>query len=183
MNWITILAIIGGVIGFVVILAIVLYVLSNKKKAQNLDKVLKEYKQENQKLDNPSVDLKEEPVFTENEYKQDTQPVIEDYTDLDIWGTNEDNQTSSEPENNEDEDIDWKNFSFIDDDDEKDKNKKKLTKKNLSQDEHQYDFEEFLDQYSYTRKIIDKDLLKKLNSLPPEIKEIILGNVFNKYDE
>ena len=181
MNWITILAIIGGVIGFIVVLAIVLYVVSNKKKTQNLDRVLKEYKQENQKLNNPSADFHEEPLTTENKYKYDTQPVIEDYTDLDIFETNEENQMSPEPENNEDEDEDWKNFSFIDDDDETDK--KKSTMKKLGRDEHQDDFEEFLDQYSYTRKIIDKDLLKKLNSLPPEIKEIILGNVFNKYDE
>ena len=45
------------------------------------------------------------------------------------------------------------------------------------------DFEEFLNEHSYSRRILNNDLIKNLKDLPPDIKAIILSNVFNKYDD
>ena len=40
-----------------------------------------------------------------------------------------------------------------------------------------------MNEHSYTRKILDNDIIDKLKNLPPEVKAIILSNVFNKYDD
>ena len=45
------------------------------------------------------------------------------------------------------------------------------------------DFEDFMNEHAYSRRIFNKDLLSKLRDLPPEIKAVILSNVFNKYDD
>ena len=176
MNWITILAIVGGGVLFLIVLVVIFFIISNKKKAQKLNKVLEQYKKESKQMDQPeSLSIAgEEPSISTEEFEAKPEPIIEDYTDLDFLGVDDIPQPPQEEEKKED-DFDWSDFSFIDDED--DKSKKKKTKR-----EPEDEFEEFLDNYSYTRKIIDKDLLKKLNSLPPEVKEIILGNVFNKYD-
>lgn len=45
------------------------------------------------------------------------------------------------------------------------------------------DFEDFMNEHSYSRKILDKNLMNKLKNLPPDVKAIILGNVFNKFED
>ena len=45
------------------------------------------------------------------------------------------------------------------------------------------DFEDFLNEHSFTRKVLDKDMVAKLNSMPPEVRAMILGNMFNKFED
>ena len=45
------------------------------------------------------------------------------------------------------------------------------------------EFEDFLNEHALSRRILNKDILEKLKDLPPDIKAIILSNVFNKYDD
>ncbi len=45
------------------------------------------------------------------------------------------------------------------------------------------EFEEFLNEHAFSRKVMDKSLLEKIKKLPPEIKSVILGNIFNKFDD
>ena len=107
--------------------------------------------------------------------EEKTEPIIEDFSDTNIFDIKDKEETKEE-------NINWEDFSlFNDEEDDETKPKKKRKKKNIDSNKEE-DFEQFLDNYSYTRKIIDKDLLKKLNSYPPEIKEIILSNILNKYD-
>lgn len=45
------------------------------------------------------------------------------------------------------------------------------------------DFETFLDEHGYSRKIFDKTLLEKIREMPPEMKAIILGNIFDRFND
>ena len=44
------------------------------------------------------------------------------------------------------------------------------------------DFEEFMNEHSYSRKIFDSTILNSIKDLPPKLKAIIIGNIFDKYD-
>lgn len=48
---------------------------------------------------------------------------------------------------------------------------------------HDDDFDDFLNEYSYSRAAVNKNLLKQLNNLPPKVKALVLGNIFNKFDD
>ena len=170
MNIVIILIIIGGAVVFLAVLGIAFLTISNKKKAQKLNKTLEEYKKQSKQEPTPSpVTISGEREKIDEKFLSSS-PIIEDYQDPDLVEekTGEDN-SQDEP------DIEWEDFKFIDEDEEKPQSKP-------VQQESKDDFEEFLDKYSYTRKVIDKNMLKKLNSLPPEVKNAILGNVFNKYE-
>ena len=52
--------------------------------------------------------------------------------------------------------------------------------KKLSRDE---EFEEFMNQHSFSRRVLDKNILDEIKNLSPKMKAIVLGNVFNKFDK
>ena len=52
------------------------------------------------------------------------------------------------------------------------------TKRNTRDD----DFEQFLNEHSYSRRIFDKTILDSIKDLSPKLKAIIIGNLFDKYD-
>lgn len=198
MDLTTILISVGASVLFLVVVVIVCVSVSNKKKEGKLDKAIEEYRNESKKAEEPSpIQIAdEEPILNNNEFENSKGLIIEDYTDSDFLGLDENiqpleenvnhkekfeddlSQESSKEKNDDSDDINWEDFTFLDDDEDKKPSKKHSKTRKQPKD----DFEDFLDNYSYTRKIIDKNLLKKLNSLPPEVKDIILGNVFNKYE-
>ena len=45
------------------------------------------------------------------------------------------------------------------------------------------EFEDFLNEHALSRRIVNNEILEKLKDLPPNIKAIILSNVFNKYND
>lgn len=45
------------------------------------------------------------------------------------------------------------------------------------------DFEEFLDEHAYSRRILNKDILSKLKDLPPDVKAVLLSGLFNRTDD
>ena len=45
------------------------------------------------------------------------------------------------------------------------------------------EFEDFLDEHAFSRKVFDKNLLNKIKKLPPEIKSVIMGNIFDKFND
>ena len=67
---------------------------------------------------------------------------------------------------------------------EKEKQRQTELEKNLNSSKYMKkdEFEEFLDEHAYSRRIINKDLMNKLKSLPPEVKAVLLSNLFNRYD-
>ena len=168
MNIATIFIIIGVVLAVLIIATIVVTSILKKKKIAKLDASIKRLQEESTAKSEaeskvtltPYVEdyVKEEETETEpvsdEENTEKKSPIIEDLSDIDIFNFDD---------NDEDDDF---NIN-IDDFDKKD-------------DE---DFEDFLDAHSYTRKIIDKNLLRRFNKLSPEVKEALLGNMFNKYED
>ncbi len=45
------------------------------------------------------------------------------------------------------------------------------------------DFNDFMNEHSYSRVISNKKLLKEMSKLPNKVKALLLGNVFNKFDD
>ncbi len=45
------------------------------------------------------------------------------------------------------------------------------------------EFQTFLDEHAYSRKIFDKTLLEKIREMPPEMKAIVLGNLFDRFND
>ena len=45
------------------------------------------------------------------------------------------------------------------------------------------DFEKFMDEHAYSRKILGKDLRNKMKGLSPQVKALILTSVLNKFDD
>ena len=52
-----------------------------------------------------------------------------------------------------------------------------------NEEKRDQDFENFLNEYSYTRAVGDKDLMKQLKNLSPKVKALLLGKIFNKFDD
>ena len=193
---VTVLAIIGGGVLFVIIVAIAIVSASNKKRSEKLKNVLEKVKQEGKDLSEQPSNItisKDEPEtsapekkdklpsgviiedYVDEEEKKKEEPTVEDYTDLNIFDL-------ENKEESKEEKINWDDFSLFDDDENDEDIPKKKKKKKPSKQKSGDDFEEFLNEHTYTRKILDKDLLKKLNSYPPEVRNAILNNVLNKYD-
>lgn len=161
--------IIGGAVLLILIVAIIFIRRSNKKRFQRLQENINKYKKENEAFDNDNriVLSKDEP---ESE-KQEAQPVvhtkpenavIEDYYEEPPKPINQNRKSSNQ--------YNYRRNNI----------KNAVKSQNQSEDD---DFEQFLNEHSYSRKILSGDLISKLQDLPPEIKAVILSNVFNKYDD
>lgn len=161
--------IIGGAVLLALIVATIFIRRSNKKRFQRLQENINKYKKENEAFDNDNriVLSKDEP---ESE-KQEAQPVahikpenavIEDYYEEPPKPINQNRNRSNQ-------------YNYR-------RNNIKNAVKSQNQNEDD-DFEQFLNEHSYSRKILSGDLISKLQDLPPEIKAVILSNVFNKYDD
>lgn len=161
--------IIGGAVLLILIVAIIFIRRSNKKRFQRLQENINKYKKENEAFDNDNriVLSKDEP---ESE-KQEAQPVvhtkpenavIEDYYEEPPKSINQNRKRSNQ--------YNYRRNNI----------KNAVKSQNQSEDD---DFEQFLNEHSYSRKILSGDLISKLQDLPPEIKAVILSNVFNKYDD
>lgn len=161
--------IIGGAVLLILIVATIFIRRSNKKRFQRLQENINKYKKENEAFDNDNriVLSKDEP---ESE-KQEAQPVvhtkpenavIEDYYEEPPKPINQNRKRSNQ-------------YNYR-------RNNIKNAVKSQNQNEDD-DFEQFLNEHSYSRKILSGDLISKLQDLPPEIKAVILSNVFNKYDD
>lgn len=161
--------IIGGAVLLALIVATIFIRRSNKKRFQRLQENINKYKKENEAFDNDNriVLSKDEP---ESE-KQEAQPVvhtkpenavIEDYYEEPPKPINQNRKRSNQ--------YNYRRNNI----------KNAVQSQNQSEDD---DFEQFLNEHSYSRKILSGDLISKLQDLPPEIKAVILSNVFNKYDD
>ena len=114
------------------------------------------------------ADIKLENTQQENTEKSQ-QPIIEEY---DGWH-DEPKEYKRKPQSISNEDFFKDELRKFIETNEKSKTKPDKTD----------DFEDFMNEHAYSRRIFNKDLLSKLRDLPPEIKAVILSNVFNKYDD
>ena len=162
--------IIGGAVLLALIVATIFIRRSNKKRFQRLQENINKYKKENEAFDNDNriVLANDEP---ESENQEEKQPVahikpenavVEDYYEEPPKPINQNRNRSNQ-------------YNYR-------RNNLKNAVKSQNQNEDD-DFEQFLNEHSYSRKILSGDLISKLQDLPPEIKAVILSNVFNKYDD
>lgn len=191
MNTIALLCIICGGILLLFIVAIIFIRRSNKKRFQRLQENLNKYKEENKNFEQDNkITLSKEPEAPQNENiiqeinepadikledtqqentEKSQQPIIEEY---DGWH-DEPKEYKRKPQSISNEDFFKDELrKFIE---TNEKSKKKPDKTD--------DFEDFMNEHAYSRRIFNKDLLSKIRDLPPEIKAVILSNVFNKYDD
>ena len=168
MSTTALICIIGAGVLLFFILMIVLIRRSNKKRFNKLQENINKYKQENQEFDkNNKITLSkeaEEPKeqAQEENAQQKEEPVIEEYID--------DRFLRNQPQR---ERINRRTMPA------RNPNLQMQNNRNFKQD----DFERFLDEHAYSRRILNKDILSKIKDLPPEVKAVILSNVFNKYDD
>lgn len=150
------------------ILMIVLIRRSNKKRFNKLQENINKYKQENQEFDkNNKITLSKEAEEPKEQAQEENaqpkeEPVIEEYID--------DRFLRNQPQR---EHINRRTMPA------RNPNLQMQNNRNFKQD----DFEQFLDEHAYSRRILNKDILSKIKDLPPEVKAVILSNVFNKYDD
>lgn len=191
MDLTTILIIIGVAVLAILIIAVIFIRISNKKRFKKLQDNIKKYKAENDNFGN-EVNVKvsddktatvENPTMVEqyvpdNEVPsyQNNPPIIEDY-DVDVEDDDDDIPDFIPRRRNRDErrnvyGRDRRASSML--------NRTHYESNDNDEDD---DFEEFLNEHSYSRRILNNDLIKNLKDLPPDIKAIILSNVFNKYDD
>jgi len=167
------LIICGGIL-FLLIAFIVMVRISNKRKFNRLQKNLKKLKQEKEDYDNDKrISIEESPAVKEEIKEKKTNsesPLIEDYQEEEISDTVEEIVEEKLPE--AEEDITFYDESIV--------NKER---ENQIRNQRNKEFEEFMNEHSYSRKVLDKKLVNKIKELPPEIKAIILNNVFEKFDD
>ncbi len=191
MNTIALICIICGGILLLFIVAIIFIRRSNKKRFQRLQENLNKYKEENKNFEQDNkITLSKEPEAPQNENiiqeinepagiklentqqentEKSQQPIIEEY---DGWH-DEPKEYKRKPQSISNEDFFKDELRKFIETNEKSKKKPEKTD----------DFEDFMNEHAYSRRIFNKDLLSKLRDLPPEIKAVILSNVFNKYDD
>ena len=158
-----------SIVVFLALLIIVMRI-RGKKNEKKLNSNLEKYKNENASIpkDDISVTIINDEKKAEEEQKVEEEkvgvkPIIEDY----ISANSSKNYRKRSIFDDED-------FSF-------DVRRRRANRERIREEKD--DFDEFLNQHSYTRRILDKDMLNKLKSLPPEIKAIILSNVFSRHED
>lgn len=183
MDTVTLLCIIGGGVLLLVIIAIIFIRRTNKKRFNKLQENLDKYKAENKEFEhNAKITLAkdenkgEQTQIEGNDQQpkieeQKEEPLIEEY-DEEPLPTNFGQSTRK---NSSDSDFE----KFLRENGIRPHRTNKCNNATQNDD----DFEEFLDEHAYSRRILNKDIMNKLKDLPPEIKAVILSNVFNKYED
>lgn len=158
----TILIIVGVGLLLLIILAIVCIRVSNKKRFAKLQENIKKYKEENENFgkDEKIILAKDEEKSVNQQNNVQVETIVEEPKEEPII----EEYTSDLIEKEKQRQMEF----------EKKLNSSKYMKKD--------EFEEFLDEHAYSRRIINKDLMNKLKSLPPEVKAVLLSNLFNRYD-
>ena len=155
MNTTMILLIIGGSILVFIIGIIVLTRLSSRKKAKKLDLNLK-------KLNSEKESLKDDEKISFQPYEEEM-PVKEEIEN---------------PEEKSEENLN--DLSFLEGNEEDSYLPKNFYNKETQQID---DFDKFMEEHSYSRKIFNKPLLEKIKKLPPEVRMLLLSNVFDRIDD
>ena len=161
----------GGVL-IVFILTILLIRKSNRKRFKKLQENLKKYQQENEdfgKDGDPDV-MKGVSVSEENTKFDAGVPIIEDYVPEKPQNTEKETAQSEPIKMPEHDDFDFDSFL------EKESPKEKARRK------HDEEFESFMNEHAFSRRVLDKNMVDKIKNLPPDIKAIILNSVFDKFD-
>lgn len=171
MNKTTLLILIGvGVfvllIGFIIIIRI-----NNRKRFKKLQENLKKFRQENENLSQEDkISLPKEEDFD-----------MSSSSDIDF--SNKDFGLDEEQGKFEDfQSVDTSPFSDLNEFSNNELSEVQFDiKPTLSKSDD--DFEKFMNEHSYSRKVFNKPLLEKIKKLPPDVRMLLLSNVFDRYDD
>ncbi len=158
----------------VVILAIVILVRrSNKKRYKKLQENIDKMKRQNtQDIDDRiTLSSKNEMIDDHLEINQKVEPTVEDFDnsleeEKDLQPLSNENQSLEQP----------MPFAMNTNISHPPQSPKKAQPR-------VDDFEKFMDEHAYSRKILGKDLRNNLKGLSPQVKALILTNVLNKFDD
>lgn len=169
--------VVAGVILFVVF-AIILTRHNNKKRYKNLQNKLEKFNKENSEFEDDSdkITISSDEGLSEEQYvKEQSALASENVTEEPYL---EENQPQPNVEDNQDfnfEDF-LKELNGGKSSDRTIRNRNQVSQTAVEHD----DFEDFLNQHSYTRRILDKDLLGQIQSLPKDVKALVLSGIFNR---
>lgn len=182
MNKTTLLILIGVGVFLLLVSFIVIAKLIGKKRAKKLQENIKKLNQEKESL-NQEVQVvlaKDEPEVpqiqeSENNEQKDNAPLIEDYIPDPVQ---EEVSPVSEEDNifmGEEDDIQKKLDALINE-----MPKQKQESNTIKLDD---DFESFMNEHSYSRKVFNKPLLEKIKKMPPDVRMLLLSNLFDRFDD
>ncbi|MBE7074003.1 MAG: hypothetical protein E7379_02825 [Clostridiales bacterium] len=172
------LIIAGVVIVLVGIIAICIVVTrkKNKKKRLKLDENIKKFTDEKASIDKKEKadedKRKEAKAFENISLTEDVEEEFKDLFSNPVVTSGADKMDVEVGPNQNKDEIE----QFL----KELENQQNPKKKKKSRDE---EFEDFLREHSYTKKVIDDELLEEIKKLSPRMKALILGNVFHKYDD
>ena len=169
-----------GIFLFLVLVAVLIH-LSNKRRRNNIDNRIKQYKSEASPVDEKITlskditaqtaenleDDKEKKEALENKEQEHIEPIIEDYINsAEFLGQNENKKKKKSSRS--------KPYT---------RQQNTSVRINNNIEDRDKEFEDFLNEHALSRRIVNNEILEKLKDLPPNIKAIILSNVFNKYND
>lgn len=166
MNTATLLIIIGVGILVVLIAIIAIAKISNSKKSKNLDEKIKNLHKEKEDIENDNRitlpnDFEEVAVAPQANEELLNQAIVEDY----------ENQVSLEENQYKDNSM---NVDF-------DFKSNKISNRDFATGDD--DFDKFMNEHSYSRRIFNKPLLDKIRSLPPDVRMMFLSNILDRHDD
>ena len=166
MNSRTMLILIGVVVVAIIVIAFVFLRMSNAKKKkkllENLDKINQEKKaQINEEITLPTSSTGENVSKDELMGKMEV-PQVEEIPE----------EEYEEPEPQEPIEEDYPRMP-----------ERSFANTISPEIDRDREFERFLDEHGYSRKIFDKTLLEKIREMPPELKAIVLGNIFDRFND
>lgn len=188
MGNITAIIVVCSVCGFLILVLLFAYIKVSKKSLNNkLDEKINKYKQMNEgyyaENDNSENNKKNKKELKKEKKEQ---KVISKKQKLQekVLGT----VNTEKLEENFEENVEYKNNLEQEQDQVQNKSERynpfdeneklKIQKKPIRDD-----FDEFMNEFSYSRAAMNKNLLKQIEKLPPKVKALVLGNIFNKFDD
>ena len=60
---------------------------------------------------------------------------------------------------------------------------RKFSQETANRHDRDKEFDDFMNEHSYSRVVANKNLVKQMSKLPNKVKALLLGNVFNKFED
>lgn len=164
--------IVCGALLLLIIMFLVFARMLNKKNNKKLQNNLKKIQQEKEDFENSvKISLNDS---SKEKHEENKQPVVEDYLSSEEFEDNQEEENNAESFLEEIElNESFSNSLF----------NEKEERENILRKKRDEDFQEFMNEHAYSRKILDQNLIAKIKNLPPEMKAIILNSVFDKFDD
>lgn len=195
MSTTTLLIIIGAGVLAILIAVFVVVRLRSRKKAKSLQENLNKYKKENEgSIENDArISLPSENARIENKPANEI-PTRDEGNNIDVQVNKTINKSgaivedyvpdveqplpSMYPKMTETyDDMSFEENSYA----ETYKSSENMYQSNPFQQED--DFDKFMNEHSYSRKVFNKTLLDKFKKLPPDVRMLLLSNVFDRIDD